>query len=428
MFQHLERGNILYQQRRYAEAEREYFKILAESPNNPFALAMLAQCYLETSRKQEALSFAEKAVANAVESPTIYYVLARCQFYNQLIDKALSSIKSGQQLDPANSDFFLLKSQIAFYQENWELALEEAENGLMLDPEEVVLINLRARALVKLNRKEEAANTMDYALHRAPQSSYSHANKGWVSIERDEYEAAINHFKEALRLDASNAYAKSGLREAIKAKNFVYRGVLKYFLWMGKLQEKYRWGFVIGLYILYRVALALAETSDLMAMLMMPLIIAYILFAFSSWIAMPISNLFLRLHPLGKHALEEDEVLASTLVGGLAGLSILSFILFFLTGGAFDLTGDDFIIGGYAILFLLGVMLLLMMIPVGGLFFAEKGTVGRKNLTIFATGLALVGSLALLTDIGLLFTIFFLGILGYSFAASYIIGKGAKEL
>ena len=428
MFQHLERGNILYQQRRYVEAEREYFKILAESPNNPFALAMLAQCYLETNRKKEALDYAEKAVANAVESPTIYYVLARCQFYNQLIEKALSSIESGQQLDPTNSDFFLLKSQIAFYQENWELALSEAEHGLTLDPEEVILINLRARALVKLNRKEEAANTMDYALHRAPQSSYSHANKGWVSVERGEYEEAITHFKESLRLDASNTYAKSGLREAIKAKNYIYRGVLKYFLWMGKLQEKYRWGFVIGLYVLYRIALVLASTSDLMGMLMTPLIIAYILFAFSSWIAMPISNLFLRLHPLGKHALEEDEIKASTLVGALAGLSIFCFILFFLTGGGIKLTDDDFIIEGYASLFFLGIMLFVMMIPVGGLFFAEAGTVGRRNLTIFAVGLGIIGGLALLTDLPMLLTIFFLGILGYSFVASYIIGKGAKEL
>lgn len=428
MFQHLERGNILYQQRRYTDAEKEYFKILAASPNNPFALAMLAQCYLETNRKKEALDFAQQAVANAVESPTIYYVLARCQFYNKLIAQALASIQTGQQLDPANSDFFLLKSQIAFYQEDWKLALTEAEHGLMIDPEAVILINLRARALVKLNRKEEAANTMDYALHRAPQNSYSHANKGWVSIERGEYEAAITHFKEALRLDASNAYAKSGLREAIKAKNYLYRGVLKYFLWMGKLQEKYRWGFVIGVYVLYRIALALAETSDLMAMLMTPLIIAYILFAFSSWIAMPISNLFLRLHPLGKHALEEDEITASTVAGVLAGFSILSFLLFFLTGGGVDLTGDDFIIEGYASLFMLGVLLLLLMIPVGGLFFAEAGTVGRRNLTVFAIGLAAIGGLALLTDSSILFMLFFLGILGYSFVASYIIRKGAKEL
>ncbi|MEM6319197.1 MAG: tetratricopeptide repeat protein [Bacteroidota bacterium] len=427
MFQLLERGNILFHQGRYQAAEKEYFKILAEDPNNPFALAMVAQCYLETNRKKEALDFAHRAVKASPDSPTLYSVLAQCQLYNYQLDEAMRTVQSGQQLDPGNSDFFLLKSQIAFRREDWATALAEAENGLEIDPEEVNLINLRARALVKLNRSEEASQTMDFALHQAPQSSYSHANKGWVSIERDAYDEAIVHFKEALRLEATNAYAKAGLREAIKAKNVLYRGVLKYFLWMGKLQEKYRWGFVIGIYVLYRIALALAETSDLMAMIMTPLIIFYVLFAFSSWIAMPISNLFLRLHPLGKYALEEDEVQASTLVGALGAGSLLTFLLFFLTGGGIDTTGDNFQIDGYGQLFVLGIMLFLMMIPVSGVFSAEAGTKARKNLVWLSAGLAAVGALSLITDNGTLVTLFFLGILGYSFIASYLISRSARE-
>jgi len=426
MFQLLERGNILYNQRRYTEAEKEYFKILTQDPNNPFALGMLAQCYLETKRKKEALTFAQKALRNAPESPTLYYILARCQFYNQQLDNAFQTIQSGQELNPGNADFFLLKSQISFYQEDWQRALHEAENGLRLDPEDVTLINLRARALVKLNRKEEASETMDYALHRAPQSSYSHANKGWVSIENGAYEEGITHFKEALRLNATNAYAKAGLREGIKAKNFLYRGVLKYFLWLGKLQTKYRWAFVIGIYLLYRIGLFLAETSDLMAIIMTPLLAFYILFAFSSWIAMPISNLFLRLHPLGKHALEDDEVFASTLVGVTFGLSILSFFLFLVTGGGFIIGEEDIEISGYAFLFLIGLNLFLMMIPLGGLFMSEKGSSGRKKLTIFT---AILGALAALSCIvEPILPVFFVGILIFSFTSSYIIGKSAKEL
>jgi len=426
MFQLLERGNILYHQRRYSDAEKEYFKILAQDPNNPFALAMLAQCYLETKRKVDALAFAQQAVQNAPQSPTIYYILARCQFYNQRLDSALETIQSGQQLAPGNADFFLLKSQIAFYRENWQHALEEAENGLRLDPEDVTLINLRARALVKLNRKEEAAQTMDYALHRAPQSSYSHANKGWVSIEKGDYEEGITHFKEALRLNATNAYAKAGLREGIKAKNFLYRGVLKYFLWLSKLQTKYRWAFVIGIYLLYRIGLFLAETSDLMAIIMTPLLIFYVLFAFSSWIAMPISNLFLRLHPLGKHALEEDEIFASTMVGGTAGMSVLIFTLFFITGGGFIIGEEDIEITGYATLFLIGLNLFLLMIPLGGLFMAEEGTTGRKKLTTFTIILGMLAALSVFIEP--LLIVFFVGVLIYSFTASYLIGKGAKEL
>jgi tetratricopeptide (TPR) repeat protein len=428
MFQHLERGNILYHQRRYAEAEEEYRKILAQDPTNPFALAMIAQCFLETDQNKKALEFAKKSMQLGSESPTIYYILARCFFFNNLPEEALSTIQAGQQIDPSNPDFFLLKSQIAYFRQDWELALQEAERGLALDSEDITLINLRARALVKLNRTEEASATMDYALHQAPDSSFSHANKGWVAIERNEFEQAITHFKEALRLNATNEFAKSGLKEAIKAKNKLYRIVLKYFLWMEKLQEKYRWGFIIGVYILYRIALYLAETSELMAMIMMPLIIAYIIFAFSSWIAMPISNLFLRLHPLGKHALEEEEITASTLVGILAGAAISCFIIYFALGGAINFSqNDDLEIKGYAQIFLLGLMLFLMMIPVGGLFFAEKGTNARKKLTIFTITLAIIGIFALITNLNSLFLIFFLGIFGYGFAANYFISKAARE-
>lgn len=428
MYQHLERGNFLFNQSRYADAEKEYKKILAYDPNNAYGLASLAQCYLETDRKKEALNYAQKAIQNAPDSPTMYLIYAKCLFYNKLIDKALNAIESGQQLNPSISDFFLLKARIAFYQDNWQLALDETEHGLELEPEDVSLINLRARALVKLNRSQEASVTMDYALHQAPLSSYSHANKGWVSIERGQYEEAVSHFKESLRLNATNAYAKAGLREAIKAKNILYRGVLKYFLWMSKLQEKYRWGFVIGTYLLYQLAISLAQMSSIMAMVMTPLIILFIIFAFSSWIAMPISNLFLRLHPLGKFALEEDEKLASNVVGIVASLSILNFIIFFLTGGGFDIGEEEFTILGYEGFFLTGLVLLLMTIPIGGLFMSTVGTVGRRNLAIYTGILALFALLAIITKLELLFLIFFLGILGFSFAANYIIGKGAKEL
>ena len=65
MFHHLERGNILYHQRRYVDAEKEYFKLLAQDPNNPFAMAMLAQVYIETERKTAALEYAHQALQNA---------------------------------------------------------------------------------------------------------------------------------------------------------------------------------------------------------------------------------------------------------------------------------------------------------------------------------------------------------------------------
>ena len=308
----------------------------------------------------------------------------------------------------------MLRSQIEFYQQNWEQALHEANRGLELDPENVNLVNQRAQALIKLNRKDDAAATMDYALHKAPENSFSHANKGWVAIEKDQYDSAVASFLEALRLNPANDFAREGLKEAIKGKNPVYRVILKYFLWMNKMQEKYQWGFIIGIYLLYRLAIGLAESNPALAPFLYPFIVLYVLFAFSTWIAKPISNLFLRLHPIGKHALNDDEILGSNLTGLAAAVCLLSFAFFFVTGSE---TG-----------FQAGIVSGIMMIPIGGAFTIPPHYSARKGLVVYAIVLAIAGALwVVFPGFTMAIAIFGIGIFAYGWVVNYLISKSNKE-
>jgi tetratricopeptide (TPR) repeat protein len=400
---------------RYQDAEHEFQKVLLEEPNHAFALALMSLVYLETGRRAEALPLSQMALGQAPWSPFIFYVLARVQFYNQQINEALDTVQQGRNIDPEDPDFFMLEAQIYFHQSKWEEALAAAVAGMELDPENVHLVNLRAQALVKLNRKSEAAETLDYALRKAPENSYAHANKGWVSIEKDNYDEAVNSFKEALRLDASNEYAKHGLKEAIKGKNILYRGVLKYFLWMGKLAEKGQWAVVIGAYIAYRLVLKLAEAYPSIAPLLYPVIIFYVIFAFSTWIARPISNLFLRFHPLGKLALTDDEILASN----VSGILVLSAISFLITYYFTDVV----------LFLLLGAFLGLMLIPMGGVFGVEKGSKARRHLMIYSAVLAVVGiGFIAFPTMGILAIIFMLGIFFYGFVVNYLVMLASREV
>ena len=415
MNNNLERGQFFFNKGRYPEAEHEFQKVLSEDPNHAFALALLALVYLETDRKADALPLAQMAVGQAPWSPFIFYVLARVQFFNKQINEALETVKQGRSIDPEDPDFFQLEAQIYFHQSKWEEALAAAVAGMELDPENVSLINLRAQSLVKLNRKTEASQTLDYALQKAPENSYSHANKGWVSIEKDNYDEAVASFKEALRLDASNEYAKHGLKEAIKGKNVLYRVVLKYFLWMSKMAEKGQWAVVIGAYIAYRFVLKIAETYPAIAPLLYPLIVFYVIFAFSTWIARPISNLFLRLHPLGKFALTDDEVTASNFAGILA-VSAIGFLT------AYYFTNSDLFL-------LVGIFCGLMLIPVGGVFGVPKGSKARRNLTIYTAILAAVGiGFIAFPALGILAIIFMLGIFFYGFVVNYLIMLANREV
>jgi hypothetical protein len=52
----------------------------------------------------------------------------------------------------------------------------------------------------------------------------------------------------------------------------------------------------------------------------------------ATWLGEPLSNLFLRLHPLGRHALSRDERNAASATGVLLLLGVAYLFLFLLFG------------------------------------------------------------------------------------------------
>lgn len=414
MNHHLERGRFLLEQHRLAEAEREFKQALALDPHDAIALMLLAEVCIQDNRYAEALQFSQQAVSLEPAIASLYFTLSRAYLYNKQPKKAREAVKEGQRLNPLDGHLFLVGAHIAYYEDKWQEALEEAEKGLMFDAENVQLINMRAQALIKLNRRTEAGETIDYALQNDPEDAYSHANKGWILVEKRKYKEAVESFREALRLSPDNDFARTGLKEAIKAQNPAYALILRYFLWSAKLSQQGQWLFIIGMYILYRVVLGLSRAYPTLQPFLFPFIAAYIIFAFSSWIAKPISNLFLRLHPMGKHALTADEVKGSNFAGALAAAAITCFIISIITGSeAFNY-----------LFIILGVML----IPVSGAFNTEPHSKARQMLSIYAGVLGALGLIPIfVTGADFLLIPFGLGIFAYGWVANYAMMKDAKD-
>jgi hypothetical protein len=148
--------------------------------------------------------------------------------------------------------------------------------------------------------------------------------------------------------------------------------------------------------------------------------IFYVIFAFSTWIAMPISNLALRFHPLGKLALDDDEKLASNLVGLLGILMIISLVMYFT--GVPDLFSPDYF------MYVAGFFGL-SMIPVSGMYSLPEGTKARRRAMIYTFFLLACGITFLATGLeySILFLIFALGIFVYSFVINYLAQQSSKE-
>ena len=213
---------------------------------------------------------------------------------------AHKAIDEAIRIEPWNSSHFALLAAIEIDRSRWNDALDAADRGLEFDPEDVQCTNLRAIALVKLGRRDEAGQTIDAALAKAPDNATTHANQGWALLHQREPTKAAEHFREALRLDPTMEWARHGILEAMKARNPVYRMMLAFFLWMGRFSPKVQLALVLGLVFGNRIVHSILEAVPVLSPLATPFTIAYILFVWMCWTSSALFNLMLCLDRFGR--------------------------------------------------------------------------------------------------------------------------------
>lgn len=375
MNNHLAQARLLLQTRHYAEAESALRQALAAHPNDPDAHALLALALYALGRNDDALREAHLAVGLAPDQGFPHYVRALILLDDRQADDALRAVHEALRLDPTSARYHALLGRIYLRKRDWQRALAAAEAGLQFDPEHVACLNVRAQALVKLGRMVEADAALAVALTRDPENALTHANHGWALLHRGDHAGAFAAFREALWLDPTSGWARAGIVEALKARNWLYRLLLRYFLWMSRLTDDEQWQFIGGLYAL-RVGLrAIARVFPPLWIVVLPLLLLYRGFFVLTWIARPLFALVLRFDRLGRLALPRADMVASTWMavcllsaeaGVLAALLVRNPAFLVLTVGA-----------------------LAMLVPVAGVFHVPAGT-GRVGLSVYSALLVLV--------------------------------------
>ena len=214
----------------------------------------------------------------------------------------------------------------------WAEALAAADRGLALDPENATCMNLRAMALVQLGRKEEAAIALGSALADDPENAVTHANQGWALLHRGDHLKALEHFREALRLDPDLEWARAGIVEALKARYLIYRLMLAYFLWMGRQSAKAQWVVILGFIFGRKILTDLKESAPWLSPFINPILFLSFAFLLMTWISSPLFNLALRFNRFGRLALSRDQRVESNWVGASFALAVVSFAIYVATG------------------------------------------------------------------------------------------------
>ena len=349
---------------------------LLAAPEDARTHALLAMCLSEQEKLEEATEHASAAVHLAPDESYMHYVLSSVLAARRRWKEAQAAIEQAIELDPWDADNFAMLAHTEFAQERWRGALAAAEKGLAIDGEHAACVNLLAMAQVKLGNKAAAAATIDQALARRPDDPYTHANQGWTLLHSGQPRKAMEHFREALRLNPEFEWAQQGIVEALKAHNIIYRWMLAWFLWMGRLPAGARWGIILGGYFGYQFLRRVAAQSPAFAPYIWPILAVYLVFAVMTWLVVPLSNLLLRLHPWGRHALSRDAVSGANLLALTVLLPVPLVLMAWLTGNYTQV--------------LITLCLGLLAIPASAVFSCERGW-PRTTAAIAVLALAVLG-------------------------------------
>lgn len=405
---HLERAQQLVSTGRFAEAERELKNVLATDPERPDALALFAICKAEQGEVEEALSALGGAIRNQPDNDYFLYLNAFFHFKNRNFMESEKELRNAIAFNPNRADYFGLLSAIKQQQKDWGAALQYANEGLEKDGDNLQCLNARSTALHKLGRKEESYVTIKHALEQDPENEMTHTNLGWSLLEQGKEKQALEHFREALKLNPDYAYAKAGLVEALKARYIFYKVFLKYAFWISNMRAKGQWFVILGLYFGVKLLRIVADMNSTLGLILTPIIWLYFAFAISTWLIEPLSNLFLRLNVYGRYALTREEILSSNFVA--------TSLLIGLAGGLMLLFNDNIV---FLMICIYG---LTMMIPLASMF--NPVSPGKqKVLFLYAGALAIIGAAGIFLqavsgDASFTPVIYIIGIVAYQWVAN----------
>lgn len=412
MQQLIQRAELLLRQNKAAEAKEVLSQVMTQFPNEPRVLGLMAHAHLQLNQLDQAIELLNQAISFEPDNDYHFYLRAASQISKTRYDEAENDLKEAIRLNPREAEYFGMIATLKINRKDFESGLNYAERGLELDAENLTCLNSRSAALAKLNRREESVSTLEGALKEDPNNPFTHANYGWIELEKGDHRKALKHFQEALKSDPNLQYAQHGMIQALKARYFLYRLFLTYAFWMSNLSGKLQWGVILGFYFGYRLLRSVSRNNPEWTPFLQPILVLLAIVALSTWIINPISNLFLRLNQYGRHLLDEREKMSSNLVALCAITSLFGLGFYLFVDPSIGLA---LLVFGFA-----------MMIPCGSLFATSSNKYILPGATIL---LALLGLTSIVTTVSSgeaynQFSLYFtFGFIGYQFLANFVVIK-----
>lgn len=217
-----------------ADSARSYLAVcLSLNPRYVPALTLLASLYFGRSEYEEALRLYSLASAQDSGNADVWYTIGLC--HEKLHDyfNAVDAFRQAALLDSSNSNYFAHLGQSCFQGKDFPGSIEAFQKAAYLDEDNPVLYLNIGLAWVQMDSVQNAVRALSRAItaYHPEKIGYVYGQMGAIHYNKKQYRSARVAYRDALRIDPSNAPSQFFLAvtlEQLKDYRAALEGFRKY--------------------------------------------------------------------------------------------------------------------------------------------------------------------------------------------------------
>lgn len=224
--------------KRYKEALQELEQILRMEPENPDAMAMIANVYLLQNEYDKSLHWAGMVLGREPDHLLAWYVRV-CVFYETDRDKEFDeAVEYAMRIDPDEPHYYFLKANRVNKRGAFKEARALLDEALRLSPEHPLYLAMASYTEALMGRFDESRQLERRAMPYSVEEPHALLYLSWAARTRGDYDQQEIHMRNAVRLNPENKQFRDEYLEALQYSNRMYR----FFLWpIDKLRRLKNW-------------------------------------------------------------------------------------------------------------------------------------------------------------------------------------------
>jgi tetratricopeptide (TPR) repeat protein len=189
------KGKSMANQRKFAEAELAFSKLLSKNPYHIPALGELAQLSYRKGLYQNAIDLSKKALSVNTYDPLSNYVLGLATFQTKKFNAAKDAFSVAALSPWYRSTAMVELAKIAFLENDWDKAQVIVNQILETDSKNENAQHLKLAILRKINKKEEATKFVNELIEENPLDHLARVEKYFLTYADEDKKEIVENIK-----------------------------------------------------------------------------------------------------------------------------------------------------------------------------------------------------------------------------------------